>query len=175
MSSNVKKWKRTNKRVMSLLNSSFEENTLNTDIDGDDHATLEVNSLNDSFVSTNEFMLSSSGSNSELNSESHSNSDGEPKNSSPNSLVSDSNSDVMYHSQKVSLSQRLAACAIKNNWSRDSVTDLLKILCDEGLELPKDARTLLKTPRDVKTFQKCGGEYCYFGIQKCIEQIAISA
>ena len=79
MSSNVKKWKRTNKRVMSLLNSSFEENTLNTDIDGDDHATLEVNSLNDSFVSTNEFMLSSSGSNSELNSESHSNSDGEPK------------------------------------------------------------------------------------------------
>ena len=81
----------------------------------------------------------------------------------------------MYHSQKVSLSQRLAACAIKNNWSRDSVTELLKILRDEGLELPKDARTLLKTPRDVKTFQKCGGEYCYFGIQKCIEQIAISA
>ena len=94
MSSNVNKWKRTNKRVMSLLNSSFEENTLNTDIDDDDHATVEVNSLNDSFVSTNEFMLSSSGSNSELNSESHSNSDGEPKNSSPNALVSDSNSDV---------------------------------------------------------------------------------
>ena len=151
MSSNVKKWKRTNKRVMSLLNSSFEENTLNTDIDGDDHATVEVNSLNDSFVSTNEFMLSSSGSNSELNSESHSNLDEEPKNSSPNSLVSDSNSDVMYHSHEVSLSQSLAACAIKNNWSRDSVTELLKIICDEGLELPKDARTLLKTPRDVNT------------------------
>ena len=72
-------------KVMSFLNSSFEENTLNTDIDGDDHATVEVNSLNDSFVSTNEFMLSSSGSNSELNSGSDSNSDREPKNSSPNS------------------------------------------------------------------------------------------
>ena len=72
-------------KVMSFLNSSFEENTLNTDIDGDDHVTVEVNSLNDSFVSTNEFMLSSSGSNSELNSESDSNSDREPKNSSPNS------------------------------------------------------------------------------------------
>ena len=43
---------------MSLLNSSFQENTLNTDIDGDYHTTLEVNSLNDSFVSTNEFMRS---------------------------------------------------------------------------------------------------------------------
>ena len=69
MSSNVKKWKRTIKRVTSLLNSSFEENTLNTDFDSDDYTTLEVNTLNDSFVSTNEFMLSSSRSNSELNSE----------------------------------------------------------------------------------------------------------
>ena len=69
MSSNVKKWKRTIKRVMSLLNSSFEENTLNTDFDSDDYTTLEVNTLNDSFVSTNKFMLSSSRSNSELNSE----------------------------------------------------------------------------------------------------------
>ena len=69
MSSNVKKWKRTIKRVTSLLNSSFEENTLNTDFDSDDYTTLEVNTLNDSFVSTNKFMLSSSRSNSELNSE----------------------------------------------------------------------------------------------------------
>ena len=60
MSSNVKRWKRTNKRVMSLLNSSFQESTLNTDIDGDGHITVEVNSLNDSFVSTNVFMLPSS-------------------------------------------------------------------------------------------------------------------
>ena len=60
MCSNVKRWKRTNNRVMSLLNSSFQKNTLNTDIDGDDHITVEVNSLNDSFVSTNEFMLSAS-------------------------------------------------------------------------------------------------------------------
>ena len=108
--------------------------------------TQEVNSSNGSFVSTDEFMLSSSGSNSELNSESHSNSEEESKYSSHKSLVSDSNSDVMYPSHEVSLSQRLAACAIKNDWSGDSATELLKILRDEGLELPKDARTLLKTP-----------------------------
>ena len=100
-------------------------------------------------------------SSSELNSEFHSNSDGEPKNSSPNSLVSYSNSDVMYHSHEVSLSQRLAVCAIKKDWSRDSVTELLQVLHDEGLELPKDART-------QKTLQKCGGDYCYFGIQKAL-------
>ena len=87
-----------------------------------------------------------SGSNSELNSESHPNSEEESEYSSQNSLVSDSNSDVMYPSHEVSLCQRLAACAIKNNWSRDSATELLKILRDEGLVLPKDARTLLKTP-----------------------------
>ena len=105
-------------------------------------------------------------SSSELTLEFHSNSDGEPKNSSPNSLVSYSNSDLMYHSHEVSLSQRLAACAIKNDGSRDSVTELLQVLHDEGLELPKDART-------QKTFQKCGGDYCYFGIQKGIEQILV--
>ena len=95
MSWNVKKRNRTNERVMSLLNSSFEENTLNTDIDSDNHTTLGINSLNDSFVSTNEFMLSSSRSNSELNLESHSNSEEEPENLSPDSLVSDSNSDAL--------------------------------------------------------------------------------
>ena len=61
-------------------------------------------------------MLSSSGSNSELNSESISNSEEESEHSSHNSLVSDSNSDVMYLSHEVSLCQILAACAIQNNW-----------------------------------------------------------
>lgn len=50
---------------MPLLNSNFEENTLN--IDSDDYTTLEINSFSESLVSTDEFMLSWSGSNSELN------------------------------------------------------------------------------------------------------------
>ena len=41
------------------------------------------------------------------------------------------------------------------------------------MELPNDARTLLRTPRDIATYQKCGGEYCYFRIQKGIEQILL--
>ena len=81
-------------------------------------------------------MLSSSGSNSELNSEFYSNSKEESEYSSHNSLVSGSNSGVMYPSHEVSICERLAACAIKNNWSRGSATEFLKILRDEGLELP---------------------------------------
>ena len=133
-----------------MLNSSFEKNRLNTDIDSNDNTILEVNSLNDPFVSTNEFMLSSSRINSELNLKFYSNSEEERENSLHNSLVNDSNSDAMYFSHEVLLCQKLAACAIKNDWSRDSVNELLKILPDKGLKLPKDSRNLLNTLRDVK-------------------------
>jgi hypothetical protein len=34
-----------------------------------------------------------------------------------------------------------------------------------GYDLPKDARTLLETPRSVPVMSKCGGEYLYFGIE----------
>ena len=37
-------------------------------------------------------------------------------------------------------------------------------------ELPKDARTLLQTPRKVETTEKCNGEYYYFGLEKGIVQ-----
>ena len=103
---------------MPLLNSNFEENTLN--IDSDDYTTLEINSLSESFVSTNEFVLSSSGSNSELNSESHFNSEEQPKNSSHSSLFSDSSSDVIYPTHEVLLCQGLAASVI-NYWIVENV------------------------------------------------------
>ena len=103
---------------MPLLNSNFEENTLN--IDSDDYTTLEINSLSESFVSTNEFVLPSSGSNSELNSESHFNSEEQPKNSSHSSLFSDSSSDVIYPTHEVLLCQGLAASVI-NYWIVENV------------------------------------------------------
>ena len=51
--------------------------------------------------------------------------------------------------------------------------ELLDTLQDKHVELPKDARTLLRTPRNITTYKKCGGEYCYFGIQKGIERILV--
>ena len=67
---------------------------------------------------------------------------------------------------EIPLGQKIAACAIESHWSRESVIELLDVLGDEYVELPKDARTLLRTPRDIATYQKCGAEYCYFGIQR---------
>ena len=73
----------------------------------------------------------------------------------------------------ISLFQKLTACSIRNRWTRASVNELLDILREEGFELPKDARTLLKTPRIVDIIQKCGGTYVYLGIKKGLETILL--
>ena len=106
------------------------------------------------------------------NSELFSNSDAESFKSKL-SPCSDSDSDSGYPLHEIPLGQKIAAYAIRNSWSRESVNELLDIIRDEHVELPKDDRTLLRTPRDIGTYQKCGGEYCYFGIQKGIEQILL--
>ena len=58
--------------------------------------------------------------------------------------------------------------ATENNLTRACVNGLLAILRHEGLGLPKDARTLLKTPRNVVVEEKCGGEYAYYGLGRYI-------
>ena len=69
----------------------------------------------------------------------------------------------------ISLSERLATWASQNKLTRAAINELLVILKDSGhKELPKDARTLLKTPRMVPTLVKAGGDYTYIGIQKGI-------
>ena len=44
------------------------------------------------------------------------------------------------------LCRQPAACATRNRWSRSSVNEMLVILRNYGLNLPRYARTLLKTP-----------------------------
>jgi hypothetical protein len=64
-----------------------------------------------------------------------------------------------------SLKSRLADWAVSFNVSQSAVSALLTILKDCDLDLQKDARTLLATPRD-NTEVKCiaGGSYYYFGV-----------
>ena len=57
---------------------------------------------------------------------------------------------------------------------RDATNELLEILNEHGHNLPKDSRTLLKTPRHLTTQTKCGGQYIYFGIEVGIAQILSS-
>ena len=66
----------------------------------------------------------------------------------------------------------LAAWASRNRCSRKAINELLNILNKNGLSsLPKDCKTLLKTPKYINIKELCGGEYIYFGIKKGIKQI----
>ena len=69
------------------------------------------------------------------------------------------------------LSGEVAAWATSNGCKRSTVNEILGIMRRQGLRLPKDARTLLKTPKKVATTEKCGGHYAYFGIASGILKI----
>lgn len=90
---------------------------------------------------------------------------------------SDSDTPVLSDNEFSNFSQNdlqvsLAAWATRNRCTQVCVTELLAILRLNGhSELPKDPRTLLKTPRNVTVAQKCGGEYVYIGIEKGIRLI----
>ena len=62
----------------------------------------------------------------------------------------------------------ILACKKTSRVSREFLGELLSLLRAEGLDVPKDPRTLLRTPRRVYASEKCGGQYSYFGIQSCI-------
>ena len=67
--------------------------------------------------------------------------------------------------EKHNFSTDLASWAVRNRCTQASINELLSILKSHGHpELPKDSRSLLKTPRHVVTSKKCGGDYVHFGI-----------
>jgi hypothetical protein len=55
--------------------------------------------------------------------------------------------------------------------TRTALNELLNILRKQGHRLPKDSRTLLKTPRSINTIQKSGGDYLYLGIESGISKV----
>ena len=61
--------------------------------------------------------------------------------------------------------EQLIEWANKNKCTRSGLNELLAILRTHGHDLPKDARTLLRTPRVIESIEKCGGQYAYFGIE----------
>ena len=71
-------------------------------------------------------------------------------------------------SDNQSLTSDLRSWINKHRPSREAANDLLRILLSNGLNVPKDSRTLMKTPRQVATLEKCGGTYNYVGIKKGI-------
>lgn len=69
------------------------------------------------------------------------------------------------------LRSELSSWAAKTRLSRDPTNELLSILRKYGMDVPKDSRTLLKTPRNVDVLNKCGGSYYYLGIRNGISSL----
>ncbi len=53
--------------------------------------------------------------------------------------------------------------------SREKFNELLSIMRSHNIDVPKDMRTVLKTPKHVTDVSKCGGKYLYFGLKKGIK------
>lgn len=67
--------------------------------------------------------------------------------------------------------EKIATWCTENRTTRSGVNQLLEILRSEGHPLPKDARTLLQTPRVIHTEDRCGGTYAYFGLKSSIIKV----
>lgn len=71
-----------------------------------------------------------------------------------------------------SLAEQLGFWALDFNVRKTAVTALLNILRSNGLNfLPKDARTLLSTPRKVCVSDKAGGKFWQNGIRNALSSI----
>ena len=92
-------------------------------------------------------------------------------NMSEREIVDDSSSDEQFDVEESvspnneTLSSELALWYAENNISRTALGKLLVVLRKYGNFLPKDARTLLKTPSNISALRKCKGDFIYFGIE----------
>ena len=70
------------------------------------------------------------------------------------------------------LKSKLAQWCIDYSVKNDASTALLHILRENGhMELPKDSRTLKKTPRDIELKDLAGGQYYHFGLETSIQHV----
>lgn len=75
-----------------------------------------------------------------------------------------------------SLKSKLAHFIRKNCLSRDATNQLLIILREEGMDLPRTRETLLKTPRRSIFPRDCyPGEYHHYGVAKNLKRLNYSA
>lgn len=70
--------------------------------------------------------------------------------------------------QNLSLSDKLRSLIVKYKISHNCCNSLLQILRSEGLEVPKDVRTLMKTPKNHEIVHISGGSYVHLGIKNML-------
>jgi len=86
-------------------------------------------------------------------------------------ISSSEDEDTDGYASSDSLQSDLAQFMVRSHLTRDHCNALLDILRKHGLQLPKDSRTLRKTPRTVEVESKCGGQYVYFGLKKALQMV----
>ena len=69
------------------------------------------------------------------------------------------------------MAQDLRQWVLEERVEHSKTRKLLHILRGHGLEVPKDSRTLLRTPKEVHYEDKCHGKYAYLGIQQGVNEI----
>lgn len=73
------------------------------------------------------------------------------------------------NSEPNSISYDIHQWALRNKVNHNAVSELLKILCDKlKQDVPRDARTLLKTPKSISFEEITGGTLWYNGIRSCL-------
>ncbi|XP_065669023.1 uncharacterized protein LOC100201683 isoform X2 [Hydra vulgaris] len=158
MSSRITQWRKINKSVIDLFTET--DSTIETDkqqINVSDYRVLSEESIEQEVEGVEE---------TDFDSDSNLDSAGV-------SDSSDSNSCFLNHGNFIddkiingNLREELAEWVVVNQTSHSATNQLLFILRKNGhTELPKDVRTLLKTPSNIPLKNKCGGDYIYYGLE----------
>ena len=82
---------------------------------------------------------------------------------------SDDESDSHLYDTGDALKTDLAEFMVSEHLTRQASNKLIALLRKHGHDLPKDCRTLTNTPRVINVVNKCGGQYVYFGVKKCLQ------
>lgn len=81
-------------------------------------------------------------------------------------LVYDDNNENVFNS--VSISEKLRSWVVKHNISHSGVNALLRILKTEGLCVPNDVRTLMKTSKVHQIQNLSNGSYVHLGVENML-------
>ena len=152
MSSRTSQWRQFNQQLLRCLETDSDEQIIDQPANEIEHYNLfnEENSVSGNSVSGN----SSDGSVIEpMDIVSHCS----DASSGDNSLEFENNG---------TLHSKLATWAVRQNISHVALNGLLQILQGHVNEdLPTDARTVLRTPRQAAVVDRCGGDFIYLGIK----------
>lgn len=79
--------------------------------------------------------------------------------------IFDSQHEKGCENSKKNLRDKLRSWAIAFNITRRAISALLKLLNSFELNLPKDSRALLSTPKTIMIEKRAGGNWWYYGVK----------